>query len=339
MIKNVLVTGGLGFIGSETVVELINHGYNPIIVDNLSNSKIEVLDRIKKITDVSPLFYQIDCANSDEMRRVFSENKIDAIIHFAAFKSVSESVQKPAEYERNNVGSMIVVLALMVEFGVRNLVFSSSATVYGDPDHLPLKEDDELKEPTNPYGKTKVECEAICHMLAYQNKELNIALLRYFNPIGAHPSGLLGEDPNGIPNNLMPYIQKVAVGKLPLLHVYGSDYETTDGTAIRDYIHVVDLAKGHIAALNKLEDNPGYVVYNLGSGKGTSVLEMVNAFKKATGVDIPYQIEGRRPGDIAVSYANCDKALEELGWKTELTVEDACRDAYNFQVKNPDGIN
>lgn len=338
MIKNVLVTGGLGFIGSETVVELAEKGYNPIVVDNLSNSKIGVLDRIKKVTCVSPLFYQIDCTDKEAMRKVFAENKIDAVIHFAAFKSVAESVEKPDEYERNNVGSARVVLELMVEYHVDNFVFSSSATVYGTPERLPVTEDDPIGKPANPYGKTKIECEGLCQEFAKKYNQLNVAVLRYFNPIGAHPSGLLGEDPNGIPNNLMPYITKVAIGTLPFLHVYGSDYDTEDGTAIRDYIHVVDLAKGHIAALNKLEHKPGLVIYNLGTSRGTSVLEIVNAFMKATGVNVPYQIEGRRPGDVPVSYANCDKVFKELNWKAELTIEDACRDAYNFQVKNPNGI-
>lgn len=338
MIKNVLVTGGLGFIGSETVVELIEKGYNPIIVDNLSNSKLAVLDRIKKIACVSPLFYKVDCTDLDSMRKIFAENKIDAVIHFAGFKSVAESVEKPDEYERNNVGSLKVVLGLMVEYHVDNLIFSSSATVYGNPERLPVTEEDPIGKPASPYGRTKIECELVCKEFCKQYKQLNIALLRYFNPIGAHPSGLLGEDPNGIPNNLMPYITKVAIGKLPFLHVYGSDYETDDGTAIRDYIHVVDLAKGHIAALNKLDQKSGLVIYNLGTGKGTSVLEIVNAFKNATGANLPYQIEGRRPGDVPVSYANCDKAWKELNWKTELSIQDACRDAYNFQIKNPNGI-
>ncbi len=337
--KNVLVTGGLGFIGSETVVELIEHGFNPIIVDNLCNSKIAVLDRIKKITGVSALFYQIDCRDIDGMRKVFASNKIDAVIHFAALKSVAESFEKAEEYEQNNVGSLMILISLMKEYKVNNLVFSSSATVYGIPKKLPLTEEDPIGEAANPYGKTKIECEAICQSVAAQFKEMNIAILRYFNPIGAHPSGLLGEDPNGIPNNLMPYITKVAIGKLPLLHVYGDDYETEDGTAIRDYIHVVDLAKGHIAALNNLEENPGLVAYNLGTGRGTSVLEMIFAFEKATGAIIPYRIEERRKGDVPASYANCDKALKELGWKTMLSIEDACRDSYNFQIKNPNGIN
>ncbi len=338
MIKNVLVTGGLGFIGSETVVELIENGYNPIIVDNLSNSKKAVLQRIEKITGVSPLFYQYDCRDIDSMREVFAKTKIDAVIHFAAFKSVAESVKKPQEYMLNNVGSLTIVLSLMREFEVNNFVFSSSATVYGNPKKLPLTEKDPIGEAANPYGLTKIECEHICETFTSKYDDLNIAVLRYFNPIGAHPSGLLGEDPNGIPNNLMPYITKVAIGSLPYLNVYGDDYDTPDGTAIRDYIHVVDLAKGHVSALNKLEENPGLVIYNLGSGKGTSVLEMVKAFEKATGVKINYQIKGRRDGDVPVSYANCDKALEELHWKTNLSIEQACYDSYNFQKKNPNGI-
>ena len=334
----ILVTGGTGFIGSETVVELIKNGYEAIVVDNLSNSKKAVIDRIETITGTRPVFYQVDCCDLDSFETVFKAEAIDAVIHFAGLKAVGESVHKPIEYYSNNLISTCNLLKLMNKYGVNNLVFSSSATVYGVPKHVPLFESDPVESATNPYGETKVMIERIIEDACKANKQLNAALLRYFNPIGAHPSGLLGEDPNGIPNNLMPYITQVAIGKLDHLRVYGDTYPTPDGTGIRDYIHVVDLAKGHVATIKKLLSNPGLVVYNLGTGKGTSVLEMVKAFEEATGVHIPYTIEGMRPGDVAENYANCDKAYEELGWKAELTVLDACRDAFNFQKHNPNGI-
>ena len=334
----ILVTGGTGFIGSETVVELIKNGYEAIVVDNLSNSKKAVIDRIETITGIRPVFYQVDCCDLDSFETVFKAEAIDAVIHFAGLKAVGESVHKPIEYYSNNLISTCNLLKLMNKYGVNNLVFSSSATVYGVPKHVPLFESDPVESATNPYGETKVMIERIIEDACKANKQLNAALLRYFNPIGAHPSGLLGEDPNGIPNNLMPYITQVAIGKLDHLRVYGDTYPTPDGTGIRDYIHVVDLAKGHVATIKKLLSNPGLVVYNLGTGKGTSVLEMVKAFEEATGVHIPYTIEGVRPGDVAENYANCDKAYKELGWKAELTVLDACRDAFNFQKRNPNGI-
>ena len=334
----ILVTGGTGFIGSETVVELIKNGYEAVIVDNLSNSKEAVVDRIETITGVKPVFYQADCCDYAAFEEVFKKEKIDAVIHFAGLKAVGESVHKPVEYYSNNLISTCNLLKLMKKYGVHNIVFSSSATVYGVPKHVPLYETDPVESATNPYGETKVMIERILEDACKADKELNAALLRYFNPIGAHPSGLLGEDPNGIPNNLMPYITQVAIGKLDHLRVYGDTYPTPDGTGIRDYIHVVDLAKGHVATIKKLLTNPGLVIYNLGTGKGTSVLEMVKAFEEATGVNIPYTIEGIRAGDVAENYANCDKAYKELGWKAELTVLDACRDAYNFQKKNPNGI-
>ena len=334
----ILVTGGTGFIGSETVVELIKNGYEAIVVDNLSNSKKAVIDRIETITGTRPVFYQVDCCDLDSFEAVFKAESIDAVIHFAGLKAVGESVHKPIEYYSNNLISTCNLLKLMNKYGVNNLVFSSSATVYGVPKHVPLFEIDPVESATNPYGETKVMIERIIEDACKANKQLNAALLRYFNPIGAHPSGLLGEDPNGIPNNLMPYITQVAIGKLDHLRVYGDTYPTPDGTGIRDYIHVVDLATGHVATLKKLLSNPGLVVYNLGTGKGTSVLEMVKAFEEATGVHIPYTIEGMRPGDVAENYANCDKAYKELGWKAELTVLDACRDAFNFQKRNPNGI-
>ena len=336
--KKVLVAGGLGFIGSETVIELYDAGYEPIIVDNLYNSKLAVLDRIEKITGKRPLFYEVDACSYEGMKRVFDENDIDCVIHFAGYKAVGESVSKPIEYYQNNLGSALNVLAIMKEKGVKNFVFSSSATVYGIPKRVPLYETDPVGEATNPYGETKVMLERILEDTAKADPSLNVCLLRYFNPIGAHPSGLLGEDPNGIPNNLMHYVCQVAIGKRPFLGVYGDDYDTVDGTGVRDFIHVVDLAKGHVAALKKLETKPGLVVYNLGTGKGTSVLELVHAFEEANGITIPYKVLPRREGDVSTNFANADKAFEELGWKANKTVKDACEDAYRFQKMNPNGI-
>lgn len=334
----ILVTGGTGFIGSETVISLIEKGYEVSVVDNLYNSKKEVLNRIKTLTGVMPTFYEIDCCDMASFRKVFEAEHFDAVIHFAGLKAVGESVAKPVEYYSNNLISTCNLLTLMKEFNVKKLVFSSSATVYGVPDRVPLKETDPVKSATNPYGETKVMIERIITDYCAADSSMNAVLLRYFNPIGAHPSGLLGEDPNGIPNNLMPYICQVAIGKLKCLKVYGDDYPTPDGSGIRDYIHVVDLALGHVATIKKLEENPGLVIYNLGTGKGTSVLEMISAFEKATGVKIPYEIAGRRAGDVAENYAECDKAKNELGWVAKYNVIDACRDAYNFQKKNPNGI-
>jgi UDP-glucose 4-epimerase len=334
----ILVSGGLGFIGSETVIALIAAGYEPIIVDNLYNAKKAVLDRIETITHVRPKFYEADVTEKKATEKIFKENKIDAVIHFAGYKAVGESVSKPIEYYQNNLGSALNMLNVMREFDVNAFIFSSSATVYGVPKRVPLYESDPVGNATNPYGETKIMIERILEDVSKANPKLNVALLRYFNPIGGHPSGLLGEDPNGIPNNLMPYISQVAIGKLPFLKVYGNDYKTPDGTGVRDYIHVVDLAEGHVAALKKLEQKPGLVIYNLGTGKGTSVLELVSAFEKANGVKIPYQICPRRPGDVDANFANCDKAEKELHWKSRLTIVDACRDAYNFQKKNPNGI-
>ncbi len=336
--KHVLVTGGLGFIGSEAVIALIASGYKPIIVDDLYNSKLAVLDRIETISHVRPKFYKVDCTKRLAVKKIFDENQIDSVIHFAGFKAVGESVSKPIEYYQNNLGSAITLLSVMKEKGVHKFIFSSSATVYGIPNHVPLVETDPIGSATNPYGETKIMIERILEDACKADGKLNVGLLRYFNPIGAHPSGLLGEDPNGIPNNIMPYITQVAIGKLPFLRVYGDDYKTVDGTGVRDYIHVVDLAEGHVAALKKLDSNPGLVIYNLGTGKGTSVLELVKTFEKANKIKIPYKIEARRPGDVDKNYANCDKAYKELGWKSRLTVFDACRDAYHFQKENPKGI-
>ncbi len=329
----VLVTGGLGFIGSHTVVKLIENGDEVVIVDNLYNSKLEVKDRIKEITGVECPTYVIDVQNKEELTKVFKEHRVDAVIHFAGYKAVGESCVKPLEYYDNNLNSTLVLLEVMRDYKVHNFVFSSSATVYGEPQRVPMYESDPVVEATSPYGETKVMIERILKDYAKVDKEFNCALLRYFNPIGAHKSGLLGEDPNGIPNNLLPYIAKVATGELKEVNVFGNDYDTVDGTGVRDYIHVVDLAKGHVLALNKLKTNPGLVIYNLGTGKGTSVLEMIKAYEEASGVKIPYVIKERRPGDIASSFANCDKARDELGFTCDFTVLDACRDGYHFQVE------
>ncbi len=333
----VLVTGGTGYIGSHTVIELLKAGYEPVIVDNLCNSKIEVLNRIKLISGVKPKFYQIDVQDKEAMRRVFEENDIESIIHFAGLKSVGESVQKPQLYYDNNVGSSKVLIELMEEFGVHNIVFSSSATVYGNPKSVPIVETDPVGEAASPYGETKIIIEKMLMEFAETHKDANVALLRYFNPIGAHPSGVMGEYPTGIPNNLMPYITQVAVGTLKQLTVFGGDYPTRDGTCVRDYIHVVDLAVGHVYALHKLEEKPGLVIYNLGTGKGTTVLELVHAFEEANNMKINYVVGDRRPGDVTECYANCDKAYKEMGWKAELTITDACRDSWNWQSKNPHG--
>jgi len=333
----ILVTGGTGYIGSHTVVDLLNHGYDVVILDNYSNSKPEVLNRIYRITGKKPRFYFADIQDYETMKKVFQQEKITDIIHFAGLKSVAESVEKPDLYFANNVGGTKVLLRLMDEFKVTNLVFSSSATVYGVPDHVPLKESDKVGGCTNPYGQTKLDIEYLLKDYSAEHKDANIAILRYFNPIGAHSSGLIGEDPNGIPNNLMPYITQVAVGKRPHLNVYGNDYNTPDGTGVRDYIHVVDLARGHLCALKKLEEKPGLVIYNLGTGKGTSVLELVAAFEKANNIKIPYIICPRRPGDVDENYANATKAYLEMNFKTELNIEDACRDSWKWQSSNPNG--
>ena len=334
----ILVTGGTGYIGSHTVVELIEQGFEVVIVDNLSNSKLEVLNRIKKITGKMPLFYQVDVCQANELEPIFVKHKISDVIHFAGLKAVGESVHKPLDYYKNNLNSTLTLLTLMIKHQVRNLVFSSSATVYGDVDHVPLTEQDKIGGTTNPYGTTKLMIEMILHDVQKANPHMNIAILRYFNPIGSHRSGEIGEDPRGIPNNLMPYITQVAVGKLPLLHVYGNDYQTSDGTGVRDYVHVVDLARGHVAAIKQLQQNPGVVTYNLGTGKGTSVLELIHAFEQVNHVKIPYVIEPRRPGDIDQNYASVTKAEKEMGWRAEFDIFDCCRDAWNWQVKNPQGL-
>ncbi len=327
----VLVTGGLGFIGAETCVSLIEHKIDLVVVDNLYNAKIDVLNRIKTITGIKPTFYNADVADEVTMDKIFKKEKPTAIIHFAGYKAVGESCVKPLMYYKNNLKTTFVLLDMMDKYGCKNLVFSSSATVYGVPKKVPLTEQDPVQNATSPYGETKVMIERILEDISKVHPDYNIALLRYFNPIGAHKSGLLGEDPNGIPNNLLPYINKVAIGVLPYVRVYGDNYKTKDGTGIRDYIHVVDLAKGHVLAIKKLETNPGLFVCNLGTGKGTSVLEIIKDYEKATGVHIPYKVEGRRPGDVAENYASTAKAEKELGFKCDYTVLDACRDGYNFQ--------
>ncbi|MBQ9940595.1 MAG: UDP-glucose 4-epimerase GalE [Clostridia bacterium] len=323
---NVLVTGGMGYIGSHTCVELTNIGHNPIIIDNLSNSKPEVQDKIEKITGKRPVFYEGDVADKSLLNKIFTDNKIEAVIHFAGYKAVGESVEKPLMYYRNNIGNTVALCEVMTEFNCKNIIFSSSATVYGAPKSVPINEDFEL-HCTNPYGRTKYMIEEILRDLYISDNTWNITLLRYFNPIGAHDSGLIGEDPQGIPNNLMPYIMKVALGELPCLNVFGNDYNTHDGTGVRDYIHVVDLAKGHIKALENLN---GMSVYNLGTGTGYSVLDLVKAFEKENNIKVPYEIKGRRPGDIDSCFANPDKALKELGWKAELNVEQMCSSVWKY---------
>ena len=332
----VLVTGGAGYIGSHTVIELLNSGNQVIIVDNFYNSQPEVLKRIKELSGKDFKFYEADVLNREELTKIFEENKIDSVIHFAGYKAVGESVEKPLEYYHNNLTSTFILCEVMKKFGVKNLVFSSSATVYGLNNISPLKEELPLST-TNPYGTTKLMIEQILNDLWNSDKEWSIALLRYFNPIGAHESGRIGENPNGIPNNLMPYITQVAVGKREKLSVFGSDYDTVDGTGVRDYIHVVDLAKGHIKALEKHSKINKIEAYNLGAGKGYSVLQLVEAFEKANGVKIPYVISERRAGDVATCYADSSKAKEQLGWEAEKTIEDMCKDSWNWQSKNPNG--
>lgn len=336
--KKILVTGGLGFIGSHTIIQLIENGYEPIIVDNLVNSKLEVLNRLETITGVRPKFYQYDVRDEANLDKIFAENDIFAVIHFAGLKAVGESIEKPQLYYDNNIGSSEVLLRVMKKHNVKKLVFSSSATVYGNPKRVPIFETDPIGETTNPYAETKVRIEYMLKDLYAKDKSWDLAILRYFNPIGAHKSGLIGEDPQGIPNNLMPYVTQVAVGKLPQLSVFGDDYDTRDGTCIRDYIHVVDLARGHVLTLKKLEENPGLVIYNLGTGVGTSVLELVHAFEEANHLKINYKIAPRRGGDIPVCYANVDKAFKEIGFKTEFNIVDCCRDSWNWQSHNPKGF-
>lgn len=334
--KKILVTGGAGYIGSHTVVELVAAGYEAIIVDDLSNGSVQVLDRLKSITGREISFYQGSVADKGFMNRVFEENHIDAVIHFAAYKAVGESVQEPLKYYENNVGGTIALLEVMKENKVDHIIFSSSATVYGMNNISPLTEDLPTSA-TNPYGYTKLMMEQILTDLARAHSDWSVTNLRYFNPIGAHESGMIGEAPNGIPNNLMPYITQVAVGKLQELSVFGNDYDTHDGTGVRDYIHVVDLAKGHVLALKHNLENKGVAVFNLGTGIGYSVLDMVKAFENVNGVKIPYVIKNRRPGDMATCYADASKANDILGWKAEKTLQDMMRDSWRWQSSNPNG--
>lgn len=332
----ILVTGGAGYIGSHTCVELLNAGDEVIVVDNLANSKMESLNRVEEITGKKLKFYQVDLLDKEKLEVVFKENEIDAVIHFAGLKAVGESVSMPLQYYHNNITGTLILCEVMQKFEVKKLVFSSSATVYGMNNVSPLTEDLPLST-TNPYGSTKMMIEFILRDLYASDKDWSIALLRYFNPIGAHESGKIGEDPNGIPNNLMPYITQVAVGKLEKLTIYGDDYDTPDGTGVRDYIHVVDLAKGHLKALEKIETDTGIDAYNLGTGIGYSVLDVVNSFEKATGIKIPYTISSRRPGDIGTCFADATKALNVLDWKAAYSLEEMCRDSWNWQVNNPKG--
>lgn len=329
----ILVTGGTGYIGSHTAVELLNSNYEIIIVDNLSNSKIEVVDKIKQITGKDFKFYQIDLRDKDKLSNIFKENKIDAVIHFAGLKAVGESVEKPLLYYRNNLDSTLTLCEVMNEYNVKKLVFSSSATVYGSQKVLPIKETASLST-TNPYGSTKLFIEYILDDIYKSDNEWSIIKLRYFNPVGAHVSGIIGEDPNGIPNNLMPYISKVATKELPYLNVFGNDYNTKDGTGVRDYIHVVDLAKGHLKALEYINNNKGSIAVNLGTGVGYSVLDIVKSYEKINNIEIPYKIVDRRDGDIEECYADPSKAYELLNWKTEKTLDDMVKSAYNYVINN-----
>ena len=332
----ILITGGAGYIGSHTCVELLNTGYDIVIVDNFSNSKPESLSRIQEITGKTFKFYEIDILNKVKLEEVFIENEIAAVIHFAGFKAVGESVEQPISYYHNNVTGTLILCEVMKKYDVKKIVFSSSATVYGMNNISPLIEDLPVSA-TNPYGWSKIMIEQILRDIYISDKEWSISILRYFNPIGAHESGKIGEDPNGIPNNLMPYITQVAIGKLNKLNIFGNDYPTHDGTGVRDYIHVVDLAKGHVKALNKVLKTTGIDIYNLGTGIGYSVLDVIKSFEKATGIKIPYKITKRRPGDIAICYADPTKAYKELGWKAEKNLEDMCRDAWRWQKYNPNG--
>lgn len=332
----VLVTGGAGYVGSHTVVELLNAGYDVVVVDNLDNSCEESLKRVEQVCGRTVEFHKIDILHRDALAAVFAAQPIDAVLHFAALKAVGESVTQPLRYYHNNVTGTLVLCEVMMEFGVKNLVFSSSATVYGDPHEVPITEDFPLFA-TNPYGHSKLMMEQILTDVQAANSDWNVALLRYFNPVGAHESGAIGEDPRGIPNNLLPYIAQVAVGRLDRLSVFGGDYPTRDGTGVRDYIHVVDLAVGHLHALDKLAERPGRVVYNLGTGTGNSVLEMIAAFEKASGKKIPYRVVDRRPGDIAECYADPSLAKRELGWTAVRGIDEMCADTWRWQSGNPNG--
>ena len=334
---NILVTGGAGFIGSHTLIELIAAGHNPVVVDNLSNASPEAIHRVEKIVGQSIPFYEVDIRDREGLEKVFAQHTFDCCIHFAGLKAVGESVQKPWEYYENNIGGTLVLVDVMRKHGLKNIIFSSSATVYGAPDTMPITEDCPKGTVTNPYGQTKSMLEQVLTDIQKADPQWTVVLLRYFNPIGAHKSGTIGEDPNGIPNNLMPYITQVAVGKLQQLGVFGNDYPTHDGTGVRDYIHVVDLAKGHVCALSAIEKKCGLAVYNLGTGQGYSVLDLVHAFEKATGVKVPYVIKPRRSGDVAECWSDPSKAARELGWKAQYGIEDMCEDAWRWQKNNPNG--
>ena len=333
----ILVAGGAGYIGSHTCVELLNAGYEVVVVDNLYNSSEEALKRVEQITGKTVKFYEADVLDREALEKIFDAEDIDSVINFAGLKAVGESVQKPLEYYHNNITGTLILCDVMRNHGVKNIVFSSSATVYGDPAFVPITEDCPKGQITNPYGQTKSMLEQILTDFHVADPEWNVVLLRYFNPIGAHESGLIGEDPKGIPNNLVPYIAQVAVGKLQCLGVFGNDYPTHDGTGVRDYIHVVDLAVGHVKALKKIEEKAGVCIYNLGTGKGYSVLDVVKAYEKACGREIKYEIKPRRPGDIATCYADASKAREELGWEAERGIEEMCADSWRWQSANPDG--
>ena len=335
----ILITGGAGYIGSHTALELLKEGYEVVVYDNLCNSSQESMKRVEELTGKTITFYEGDILNAETLKAMFEKEQVDAVIHCAALKAVGESVRKPLEYYQNNITGTLTLMKVMREVGVKNIVFSSSATVYGNPETMPITEDCPKGQCTNPYGWTKSMLEQVLTDIQKADPEWNVVLLRYFNPIGAHKSGLIGENPNGIPNNLMPYITQVAVGKLKELGVFGDDYDTPDGTGVRDYIHVVDLAKGHVKALKKLEDHSGLNIYNLGTGHGYSVLDIVKNFEAATGVKIPYVIKARRPGDIATCYCDPSKAKRELGWEAEYGIEEMCADSWNWQQKNPNGYN
>ena len=331
----ILLPGGAGYIGSHTAVELLNAGREIVIIDNFSNSKKEILDKIRKITGKDFKFYEMDYLDKEKLDKVFEENEIDAVLNFAGYKAVGESIQKPIEYYKNNISGCLELLETMKKHGVKKFIFSSSATVYGDPETIPITEECKTGGTTNPYGTSKLFIEQILKDLYKSDNTWDICILRYFNPVGAHESGLIGEEPQGIPNNLMPYVARVAAGKLKELSVFGNDYDTKDGTGVRDYIHVVDLAKGHVAALEKLDkENKGLFIYNLGTGKGYSVLDMVKGFEKATGKKVPYKIAPRRAGDIATCYADPKKAKEELGWEAEKDINDMCKDSWEYIQKN-----
>ena len=335
---SILVTGGAGFIGSHTCVELLNAGYDVVVVDNLYNASKKALDRVEQITGKKVTFYEADILDREALNAIFDKEQIDSVIHFAGYKAVGESVRKPIEYYYNNITGTLILCDVMRNHGVKNIVFSSSATVYGDPAFIPITEECPKGKITNPYGQTKGMLEQVLTDIYVSDPEWKVVLLRYFNPIGAHKSGLIGEDPKGIPNNLVPYVAQVAIGKLKCLGVFGNDYETPDGTGVRDYIHVVDLAKGHVAAIKKVEETePGVLIYNLGTGKGYSVLDVVHAFEKACGKEIPYEIKPRRAGDIATCYADPTKAKNELGWVAQYGIEEMCEDSWRWQTMNPNG--